>query len=92
MGNTYGTWLPGDERGFRTENQKLDVPHDYKDPPPKGKYDGLHRYSRSLLKREPVYLETLEQRRRVLEEFVASLQRRAILIAVARSAVFTSTS
>jgi hypothetical protein len=92
MGNTYGTWLPGDERGFRTENQKLDVPHDYKDPSPKGKYDGLHRYSRSLLKREPVYLETLEQRRRVLQEFVASLQRRAILIAVARSAVFTSTS
>src|SRR5687768_10994638 len=42
MGNTYGTWLPGSPKGFRTVMRKLHVPFDYKRPPPKGRYDKLH--------------------------------------------------
>src|SRR4051812_43124354 len=82
MGNTYGTWLPGDRRGFRTRHHKRDVPYDYKHPPPKGLYDRLYKRSKALMRYAPVYLETTEQRRRVLEEFVGSLLRRGIEVAI----------
>ncbi|MGC4005465.1 MAG: hypothetical protein QM811_21050 [Pirellulales bacterium] len=38
----YGNWLPGDPRGFRTPKHREHVEGDYKQPPPKGRYDGLH--------------------------------------------------
>jgi len=83
MGNTYGTWLPGDRRGFRTERHKHHIPYDYKHPPPKGLYDRLNHRSKRLMTRLPVYLETMEQRQRVLDELIASLLRRQIEVAVA---------
>src|SRR3954468_9029001 len=33
MGNTYGTWLPGDPRGFRTRLHREHVEGDYRNPP-----------------------------------------------------------
>lgn len=57
MCNTYGTWLPGDERGFRTRHHREHVEGDYRNPPPKGKYDARLKQSKQLLKREPVLLE-----------------------------------
>lgn len=56
MSNTFGTWLPGDPRGFRTRKHREHVEGDYKNPPPAGKYDA--RYSRSIkrLKRPQVRL------------------------------------
>ena len=33
-GNTYGTWLPGDPRGWRERGHKKHVAGDYKNPPP----------------------------------------------------------
>lgn len=56
MGNTYGTWLPGDERGFRTRHHREHVEGDYKFPPPPGYYDALLARSKALLKRDPVLL------------------------------------
>jgi hypothetical protein len=82
MGNTYGTWLPGDPRGFRTRHRKIDVPFDYKHRPPKGMYDELHDHSKKLMKRDAVYLETAAQRVRVCDEFSASLTRREFEIAI----------
>jgi hypothetical protein len=42
--STYGSWLPGDPRGFRTRRHKLHVEGDYKNPPPAGQFDQiLHR-------------------------------------------------
>ena len=38
-GNTYGTWLPGDERGWRSRHHKVHVNGDYKNPPPPGAHD-----------------------------------------------------
>jgi hypothetical protein len=36
MGNTFGTWLPGSPKGFRTRHHREHVEGDYKHPPPKG--------------------------------------------------------
>jgi hypothetical protein len=36
--STYGAWLYGDERGFRTRHHREHVDGDYKSPPPRGLY------------------------------------------------------
>jgi hypothetical protein len=52
--HTYGAWLPGDPRGFRTRHHREHVEGDYKNPPPPGTHaDRLDR-SRRLLQQEPV--------------------------------------
>ena len=61
MGHTYGTWLPGDPKGFRTRDHREHVEGDYRNPPPKGMYDGLHEAAKRAMKREPVFLNR-EQR------------------------------
>jgi hypothetical protein len=44
--STYGTWLPGDPRGFRDHDHRVHSSGDYKRPPPSGEHAGLHRYAR----------------------------------------------
>jgi len=56
MWGTYGSWLPGDPRGFRTRKGRRQVPWDYRHPPPPGTYDRLHAYARQSLKKPPVVL------------------------------------
>ena len=56
MANTYGTWPPGDPRGFRTRHHREHVEGDYKHPPTAGAYDDRRARSRTLMKREPVIL------------------------------------
>jgi hypothetical protein len=77
MGHTYGTWLPGDPKGFRTRHHREHVEGDYRNPPPPGIYDGLHRHAKRSMRRDPVFLDW-EQRRRALDEIVASLQRHRV--------------
>jgi len=60
-GNTYGTWLPGDPRGWREQGHKRHVCGDYQNPPPLGSGNALHRHSKRLLKQLPVHL-TVNQR------------------------------
>ncbi|MEX0654502.1 MAG: hypothetical protein WDZ31_12195 [Phycisphaeraceae bacterium] len=55
MGNTYGTWLPGDGRGFRTRHHREHVEGDYKFPPPPGMYDELFERSKRVMKRPAVF-------------------------------------
>jgi hypothetical protein len=86
MGNTYGTWLPGDPRGFRTRWHRIHVEGDYRNPPPQGKYDALHEQSKELLARPPVYL-SVEQRQAALGEFLKSFHKwqiHVVTIAVGR--------
>jgi REP element-mobilizing transposase RayT len=45
----YGTWLPGDKRGWRERNHKKHVPGDYRNPPPPGFGDALHAYSQRVM-------------------------------------------
>ena len=75
MGNTYGTWLPGNPKGFRTRHHREHVEGDYNSPPPEGRYEERFAKSKALLKQPAVYL-TVQQRARALEEFVGSLRLR----------------
>ncbi len=61
-GSTYGTWLCGDPRGWRTRKHRRHVEGDYKNPPAAGTFESLYQRSIKLLKREPIYLD-VEQRR-----------------------------
>ena len=54
--HTYGAWLYGDPRGFRTRHHREHVEGDYKNPPPKGKYAWQYERSKRLLKEPPVVL------------------------------------
>jgi hypothetical protein len=54
---TYGAWLDGDLRGFRTRHHREHVEGDYKNPPPPERYAARRQWSRESLKNPPVYLE-----------------------------------
>jgi hypothetical protein len=82
-GNTYGTWLPGDPRGWRSWKHREHVDGDYKHPPPAGKYDRLLEHSQKLMKRQRVVLE-IPQRKLACRTMVAALRFHAVdLIALA---------
>ncbi|MBA3313305.1 MAG: hypothetical protein H0T47_08460 [Planctomycetaceae bacterium] len=51
---TYGAWLDGDPRGFRTKNHRKHIEGDHKHPPRPGSYKGRLRGSQELLSQEPV--------------------------------------
>jgi len=53
---TYGSWLPGDPRGFRTRGHRQHVEGDYTNPPPPGLYEGLHRDAKARLTRPAIVL------------------------------------
>jgi REP element-mobilizing transposase RayT len=63
--HVYGSWLRGDPRGWRARHHREHVDGDYKNPPPKGKYDNLYALSKALMKRDPVKIG------RELRKFVA---------------------
>ncbi|QNN20740.1 hypothetical protein HED60_00150 [Planctomycetales bacterium ZRK34] len=44
--HTLGSWLHGDPRGFRSRDHRIHSSGDYKNPPPSGEHDKLHRYHR----------------------------------------------
>jgi len=54
--HTYGAWLYGDARGFRTRHHREHIEGDYKNPPPRGTYDTQRECSQRLLKQDPVVL------------------------------------
>ena len=70
--HTYGSWLRGDPRGWRARHHREHVIGDYKNPPPKGMYDALFEYSKSLMKRDPVRIER-ELRQFVLDAVIIRL-------------------
>ena len=80
---TYGSWLHGDSRGFRTRNHREHVDGDYKDPPPAGMYADKERRSRELLA-QPAFVLPPEWRPRVGRAIWQELTRRgAWLLAIA---------
>lgn len=86
MWHTYGTWLPGDPRGFRNRHHRIHSSGDYKNPPPEGEYEGLHRYAKRVSKDE-VVLATPELRREVCDallETIRSYEWRVMALTVCR--------
>jgi len=53
---TYGSWLPGDLRGFRTRDHREHVEGDYRNPPPTQQYAARRDRSRRLLKHPAIEL------------------------------------
>jgi hypothetical protein len=53
---TYGAWLPGDPRGFRTRHHREHVEGDYESPPEPGIYEGLHEANQETLKQPPTVI------------------------------------
>ena len=45
MINTRCSWLPGDERGFRSRDHRIHSSGDYKNPPPEDEHEGLREYN-----------------------------------------------
>ncbi len=72
-GNTYGTWLPGDPRGWRARHHREHVEGDYKDPPPPGTYDRRHQHARRIMRRGRIIL-TPQQRRTACLEIADTLR------------------
>jgi REP element-mobilizing transposase RayT len=86
MWHTYGTWLPGDPRGFRNRHHRIHSSGDYKHPPPEGEHEGLHRYAKRVSKDEAV-LATPELRKEVCDallETIRSFEWRAMALTVCR--------
>jgi hypothetical protein len=71
-GNTYGTWLPGDPRGFRERHHRRHIDGDYKNPPPPGAHDDQLNRSRRLMKKEAVLLNP-RQREVAVQTFAEKL-------------------
>jgi hypothetical protein len=56
MGNTFGTWPPGDDRGWRSWRHREHCEGDYKNPPPREQHGQRLRRSLALMKRPAVHL------------------------------------
>lgn len=70
---TYGSWLYGDARGFRTRQHREHVEGDYQNPPPPGKYAAKEVASRQSLSGDPVRL-AVEMRSVVGHAVIARLE------------------
>jgi len=79
MTHTYGTWLPGDPKGFRTRHHREHIDGDYKNPPPAGRDAARFEKAKSLMKREAVHLDAA-QRQRAVAEILRSFLKRQIEI------------
>jgi len=71
--STYGTWLRGDERGFRDHDHRVHSSGDYRNPPPKDEHAGLRAWTRAHMHKDPVRLDA-ELRRRVCASIVTRLR------------------
>src|SRR5436190_3175381 len=56
LATTYGAWLYGDARGFRTRHHREHVEGDYKNPPPAGTYAAKESRSKGSLRRQKVII------------------------------------
>jgi hypothetical protein len=56
IATTYGAWLYGDSRGFRTRHHREHVEGDYKNPPPPGTYAEEEARSRASMPQGAVVL------------------------------------
>ena len=61
VGSTYGTWIRGDPRGFRTFRHRVHVEGDYKHPPPPGIYAPIFEYSKRKLRYAAVRLDPAQR-------------------------------
>ena len=76
-GNTHGTWLRGDPRGWRARHHREHVQGDYRNPPPAGIYDEVQARPGQLMTRPLVRLSS-EAAHHACETIKASLRAHCI--------------
>jgi len=59
--STARSWKHGDPRGFRSRKHRIHSNGDYKNRPPKGEHDGLHRYHQTRSQPTIVLKEPLRE-------------------------------
>ncbi|XAM01186.1 hypothetical protein OT109_07315 [Phycisphaeraceae bacterium D3-23] len=74
VGSTYGTWLRGDPRGFRTFRHREHVEGDYRKPPAPGVWEAAFETSKEAMKFPPLVLDR-SRRECVCTAMVDKLQR-----------------
>jgi hypothetical protein len=76
--STYGTWLPGDPRGWRERNHHEHVQGDYKTPPKPSKFNaGRFQHSKDIMKDDP-YLIAASDREPIGHLLIDSFHHRQI--------------
>src|SRR5256885_771098 len=80
--HTYGSWLRGDPRGWRSRHHREHVEGDYKHLPPKGIYDELLEKSKALMKRDSVKINHTVICKFVLKSMLHRLQQFKIPVAI----------
>jgi len=78
-GHTYGSWLPGDPRGWRAWKHREHCEGDYRNPPPAGAHADLFQRSQRLMKHPPVRLAPA-QRRAALGALVDKLRQAGVTV------------
>jgi hypothetical protein len=82
MVSTYGTWLPGDHRGWHERNHHEHVAGDYKSPPtPTTFSEGRLRNSRTIMNHDP-FLISPPDRERIGLLLLESFQHQKVPVAV----------
>ncbi len=61
IGHTYGSWLRGDERGWRARHHREHVDGDYRNPPAASAHVSQRELSRALRKRPAVALTPVQR-------------------------------
>ncbi len=79
--HTFGTWLPGDPRGFRSRDHRIHSSGDYRSPPPPGEHAGLHAYAKRVMHRAPVVL-TGTQQIRICAQLEEKIEREGFEVAL----------
>ena len=79
--HTYGSWLRGDPRGWRSRNHRVHVEGDYKHRPAPGTYEREYRNSLAIMKRPQVRIAATA-RQLVLSAVIEKLQRDRIEVLI----------
>src|SRR3546814_11272666 len=81
---TYASWLPGEQRGFRSKRRKVHSGGDYKNRPPPSEHAGLWRYAQRISGERIIIPDT--SREVVAHRLVEVLQKlghRVLIVAMA---------
>lgn len=73
-GSTYGAWLRGDPRGWRTRHHREHVEGDYKNPPRPEDYENLLAQSKTLMTPDDAVRLSPDARRLACDIFATALQ------------------
>lgn len=83
--NTHGTWLHGDQRGFRNRKHRIHSSGDYRNPPPPGEHAGLHAFHAARCPDEVTVAADLRSAvGRAIVQFLLDAGYRALCVAVTK--------